>query len=43
MQTIIYRMDEQQRATEEHKELYSISCDKPYWRRIEKRMHRVVV
>ena len=29
MQTIIYRMDKQQRPTVEHRELYSISCDKP--------------
>ena len=29
MQTIIYRMDEQQGPTVEHRELYSISCDKP--------------
>ena len=29
MQTIIYRMDEQQGPTVQHRELYSISCDKP--------------
>ena len=28
MQTIIYRMDTQQGPTVEHRELYSISCDK---------------
>ena len=26
---IIYRMDKQQGPTVEHRELYSISCDKP--------------
>ena len=30
MQTIIYRMDKQQGPTVQHRELYSISCDKPY-------------
>ena len=29
MQTIMYRMDKQQGPTVEHRELYSISCDKP--------------
>ena len=29
MQTIIYRMDKQQGPTVAHRELYSISCDKP--------------
>ena len=29
MQTSIYRMDKQQGPTAEHRELYSISCDKP--------------
>ena len=39
MQAIIYRMDEQQGPTVEHRELYSISCDKPEWKRIfEKRI-----
>ena len=28
--TIMYRMDEQQGPILEHRELYSISCDKPY-------------
>ena len=28
MQTIIYRMDKQQGPTVQHRELYSISCDK---------------
>ena len=30
MQTNTYRMDKQQGLTVEHRELYSISCDKPY-------------
>ena len=34
MQTIIYRMDKQQGPTVYHRELYSISCDKPQWKRI---------
>ena len=29
MQTIIYTLDKQQGPTAEHRELYSISCDKP--------------
>ena len=29
MQTIIYRMDKQQDPTVQHRELYSMSCDKP--------------
>ena len=29
MQTIIYRMDKQQGPTVKHRDLYSISCDKP--------------
>ena len=29
MQTIIYRMDKQQGPTVQHRELYSIPCDKP--------------
>ena len=29
MQTGIYRMDKQQGPTVQHRELYSISCDKP--------------
>ena len=29
MQTIVYRMDKQQGPTVQHRELYSISCDKP--------------
>ena len=29
MQTIIYIMDKQQGPTVQHRELYSISCDKP--------------
>ena len=34
MQTIIYSMDKQQGPTVEHRELYSISCDKPSWKRM---------
>ena len=34
MQTSIYRMDKQQGPTVEHREPYSISCDKPSWKRI---------
>ena len=30
MQTSKYRMDKQQGPTVQHRELYSISCDKPY-------------
>ena len=33
MQTVIYRMDKQG-PTVQHRELYSISCDKPQWKRI---------
>ena len=29
MQTVMYRMDKQQGPTVQHKELYSVSCDKP--------------
>ena len=29
-----YRMDKQQGPTVEHRELYSISCDKPSWKSI---------
>ena len=29
MQTIIYRMNKKQGPTVQHRELYSISCDKP--------------
>ena len=36
MQTITYRLDKQQGPTVEHRELYSISCDKPSWKRILK-------
>ena len=36
MQTIMYRMDKQQGPTVEHKGLYSLSCDKPSWKRIFK-------
>ena len=37
MQTIIHRMDKQQGPTVEHRELYSVPCDKPSWKRIWKR------
>ena len=36
MQTIIYRMDKQQSPTVQYRELYSIPCDKPKWKRNEK-------
>ena len=39
MQTIIPRMDKQQDPTVQHRELYSISCDKPSWKSILKRMY----
>ena len=29
MQTVIYRMNKQQGPTVQHRELYSVSCDKP--------------
>ena len=38
MQTIKYRMDKQQEATVQHKELYSISYDKPYGKKTWKKM-----
>ena len=34
MQTSIYRMEKLQGPTVEDRELYSISCDKPEWKRI---------
>ena len=34
MQTSIYRMDKQQGPTVEHRELHSILCEKPEWKRI---------
>ena len=36
MQTIIYRMDKQREATIRHKELYSISYNKPYGKNTKK-------
>ena len=39
MQTITYRMDEEHGPNVQHKELYSISWDKPQWKRIEKRTY----
>ena len=38
MQTSIYRVDEPQGPTVEHRDLCSISCDKPSWKRIWTRM-----
>ena len=38
MQTIIHRMGKQKALTVEHRELYSVSYDKPWWKRIWKRM-----
>ena len=36
----IYTSTDKQRGPPvEHRELYSVSCDKPQWKRIEKRMH----
>ena len=32
MQTIVYRIDKQQGPTGEHRELYSILCDKSKWK-----------
>ena len=34
MQAIIQRMDKQQGPTIYHREPYSVSCDKPQWKRI---------
>ena len=39
MQTIIHRMDKQQGPTVQHRKLYSISCDKPKWKRIFKKLY----
>ena len=36
MQTSIYRINKQQGLTVKHRELYSISCDKPEWKKYEK-------
>ena len=33
-ETITYRMDKWQGPTVQHREVYSISLDKPYWKRI---------
>ena len=35
MQTIICRMDKQQGPTVQQRELYSISCNKPQWKKYE--------
>ena len=35
MQTIIQRMAKQQGPTVQHRETYSISCDKPQWKRMK--------
>ena len=32
MQTIIHRIDKEQIPTVYHRELYSISCDRPKWK-----------
>ena len=34
MQAIIYRLDKQQGPTVQHRELDSIPCDKPSWKRV---------
>ena len=36
MRTIIYRMNKQPDPTVRHRELYSISCEKPYGKEYEK-------
>ena len=33
-ETIIHRTDKQQGPAVEHRELYSISCDQPQWKRL---------
>ena len=43
MQPLVYRMDTQQGPTVEHRELYSISCDKPSWKRIWKKKVSICV
>ena len=35
----VYKIDEQQGSTVEHRELYSISCNNLYWKRIWKRRY----
>ena len=42
MQTIIYRMEKQQGPTVQHRELYSIPCDKPEWKRTWRRIYRCI-
>ena len=37
---IIYKMDKQEGPTAELREQYSISCDKPWWKSILKRIHK---
>ena len=39
MQTNTYRMDKQQGLTVEPRELYSISCDKPYGKNTKKNIY----
>ena len=34
MQTGIYRLDKQESPAVDHREIYSISCNKPSWERI---------
>ena len=36
MQTSVYRINKQQGPTVQHREIYSISCDKPEWKKYEK-------
>ena len=40
--TIIYRMDKQQDSIVYHRELYSVSCDKPQRKNTEKNVHLCV-
>ena len=35
-QTRIYRMDEPRGPPTQHRELYSVSCDKPSWKSVKK-------
>ena len=37
--TTIYKIDNQQGPTVKHRELYSISCNNPSWKRILKRIY----
>ena len=42
MQILIHRMNKQQGPTVVHRELHSISYNKPQWKRISKRMYQMV-